>query len=197
MIGCTRNEDPQGFPHICDLAEDLACVEMASEAYDSREFRRALGRFATGVAIATTDHDGTPVGLTINSFSSVSLEPPLVLWSLRSDASTLDSFVSSQRYAINVLSVEQRGLASRFAKHGSDKFIGVRYRTGLGDCPLLPSCLAYFECRLVDTIVCGDHLVLLGAVERASHRDGEPLVFSSGGYQVANPPNSTASQLSS
>lgn len=160
-------------------------VSKTDDRFDTRELRRALGRFATGVAIATTSGPHGPVGLTINSFSSVSLAPPLVLWSLRHDASTLRDFLDAERYAINVLSVSQHRLASRFARSESNKFDGIAYRLSTSGVPLLCACLAHFECRLTEAIACGDHYVLLGEVENAWHRDDQPLLFSSGAYGVA------------
>lgn len=177
------------------IAHENACGERLSgtcypvtrtnDLLDTRELRCALGRFATGVAIATTRGVEGPVGLTINSFSSVSLTPPLVLWSLRNDASSLRHFLEAKHYAINVLSVSQRELANRFASKEADKFKGVQQRAGASGVPLLSSCIAQFECRLTKSISCGDHYVLVGEVESAWHRDDQPLIFSSGAYGAA------------
>lgn len=167
------------------VAGGLLAVGRTNDQLDTRELRRAFGRFATGVAIATTAGADGPVGLTINSFSSVSLEPPLVLWSLRKDASTVRDFLASEHYAINVLSVSQRALANRFASKEANKFHGVEASPGRTGAPLLRGCLAHFECRLTEAISCGDHHILLGEVEHAWHREDQPLLFSSGAYGVA------------
>lgn len=169
--------------HVRIWEDGVSNAAVAGEQ-NQRQLRRALGQFVTGVAVATTANAEERVGMTINSFSSVSLNPPLVLWSLRTDASSAQRFLSSGHYAINVLSADQRELAGWFASRARDKFADVEFEPGLGGCPLLPACLAYFECRLEETIPCGDHLVLVGAIERAAHREGEPLLFASGAYGV-------------
>ena len=150
---------------------------------DSRALRSALGRFATGVTIVTTRcPSGRLVGLTANSFSSVSLDPPLVLWSLRRNASSLQSFTGSRSFAVNVLAHDQELLSNRFAKPSADKFEGLDYAIGLNGCPVLRDTLACFECRLESEIEGGDHVIFLGRVERATHREGVPLIFAGGNY---------------
>ena len=157
-----------------------------SAAFDLREFRHALGRFATGVAIVTTlTPSGRREGLTVNSFGALSLDPPLVQWSLRRDSMSLKSFQDSPYFAVNVLASHQRGLSNRFARPAPDKFEGLACPPGLGGCPTIEECLALFECRLERTIEGGDHLLLVGRVERFSWREGQPLVFSCGHYGVA------------
>ena len=152
-------------------------------AFDLRQFRHALGRFATGITvITTTTPGGKREGLTANSFGAVSLDPPLVLWSLRRDAMSLPSFRRSRFFAVNVLAAHQRAVSNRFARPAADKFEEVEWRPGLGGCPTFPGCLALFECRLERSFEAGDHVVFIGRVERFEWRAGEPLVFSCGRY---------------
>jgi flavin reductase (DIM6/NTAB) family NADH-FMN oxidoreductase RutF len=163
------------------MTED--CIDCAAGPVDARRLRHALGRFVTGVTVVTTRHpDGKLEGLTANSFSSVSLDPPLVLWSLRREAPSLASFTAAARFAVNVLGAHQRELCRHFATPSADKFATVEHEPGLGGCPLIRDSLAQFECRLEDTVAGGDHVIFIGRVERARHRDGEPLIFSAGQY---------------
>lgn len=155
-------------------------------AFDLRELRHALGRFATGVAIVTTlTPGGKREGVTANSFGALSLDPPLVLWSLSREAMSLQSFKESPHFAVNVLASHQRSLSNHFARPAPDKFGAMECAAGLGGCPTIPGCLALFECRLERTFEGGDHVVLIGRVERFRWRVGEPLVFSCGHYGIA------------
>lgn len=155
----------------------------SGHVFDAREFRRALGSFPTGVAIITTrDADGMPVGLTCNSFSSVSLEPPLVLWSLRRNSRSLDAFRQAGTFAINVLSEGQRALSARFASNIEKKFDGVDHAAeGL---PLVDGSVARFSCRTAAEHEAGDHIVFIGEVESFEYRDEDPLVFHGGAYKA-------------
>jgi flavin reductase (DIM6/NTAB) family NADH-FMN oxidoreductase RutF len=154
--------------------------------FDQRELRHALGRFATGVAIVTTiAPGGKREGLTANSFGALSLDPPLVLWSLSREANSLQSFKESPYFAVSVLAAHQRDLSNRFARPAADKFEGIDCPAGLGGCPIIEGCLALFECRLERTVEVGDHVVLIGRIERFGWRHGDPLVFSCGHYGVA------------
>jgi flavin reductase (DIM6/NTAB) family NADH-FMN oxidoreductase RutF len=158
----------------------------SAAAFDLRELRHALGRFATGVAIVTTrTPGGKREGLTANSFGALSLDPPLVLWSLSREAMSLQSFKESPHFAVNVLGSHQRSLSNHFARPSPDKFEAMACPPGLGGCPTIPGCLALFECRLERTFEAGDHVVLIGRVERFRWRAGDPLVFSCGHYGVA------------
>jgi len=140
--------------------------------------RSALGRYATGVCIATTvAGDGTPAGLTITSFNSLSLDPPLILWSLGLNSSTLDVFRSGDRFAINVLAVEMAELARRFARSGGDKFADVAVETGRTGVPLISGALVQLECLTEAQYPAGDHVLFLGRVVGLAVRDGAPLVF--------------------
>jgi flavin reductase (DIM6/NTAB) family NADH-FMN oxidoreductase RutF len=161
------------------------CLDCRGAKVDPRELRRAMGRFVTGVTVVTTrTAQGVPVGLTANSFSSVSLDPPLVLFSLRAGAPSFSAFTDSGWFAVNVLGSHQHHFSRRFATPSPDKFRGIPHSPGLGGCPLLDGSLARFECGLENRMPAGDHVIFVGRVLRATHRDGEPLVFSGGRYCI-------------
>jgi flavin reductase (DIM6/NTAB) family NADH-FMN oxidoreductase RutF len=150
---------------------------------DQRALRHALGRFATGVAVITTcTADGKLEGLTVNSFASVSLDPPLVLWCLQRTAPSFASFAAAGVFAVSVLGADQRALSHRFATAVPHKFGDVAHLVGYGGAPRLADALAWFECRTERTVDGGDHVIFIGRVMRAGYRDGEPLVFSAGRY---------------
>jgi 3-hydroxy-9,10-secoandrosta-1,3,5(10)-triene-9,17-dione monooxygenase reductase component len=160
---------------------------LAREAtrHDARDFRTALGRFPTGVCVVTAlSPDGGPVGLTANSFSSVSLDPPMVLWSLARTASSAAVFRDAEYFAINVLAAGDEELSSHFSKSGGDKFsrYAERFTDGLAGVPLLQGAVATFECHSRHRYYGGDHIILIGVVERYSHRDAAPLGFLRGRY---------------
>ncbi len=153
----------------------------------SLALRRAFGKFATGVAIATsTDRNNAPIGLTINSFSSVSLDPPLVLWSLVNRSPNLDVFRNAGHFAINILSSEQRAISDTFAKPASDRFANIDWHRGIADLPVIRDTIATFECRRTMTIEAGDHVVFFGEVQDCEQSDLEPLLFFSGKYGTAH-----------
>lgn len=154
------------------------------QAHRHLPLRHALGRYPTGVAIVTTvAADGRPVGLTINSFASLSLEPPLVLWSLSGRSPSLPAFLDGDRFAINVLARSQQALAKRFADRSvPDKFEGVGWAARPSEPPLLAGTAAGFVCRLDRTLAGGDHLLLIGEIEHWSLGDEEPLVFCAGRF---------------
>jgi flavin reductase (DIM6/NTAB) family NADH-FMN oxidoreductase RutF len=155
------------------------------ETVDAREFRNALGRFATGVTVITTRSPaGKLEGLTANSFSALSLDPPLVLWSIRRSAPSLPGFLAASGFAVNVLAADQRELAADFATASIDKFADVPFAIGLRGYPILAGSIAVLECQTENTIEGGDHLIFIGRVVAASYCDGEPLVFSRGQYCV-------------
>lgn len=159
--------------------------ELASDQspIDPRDFRNALGSYATGVTIITAaGTDKKPYGLTCNSFASVSLNPPLVLWSLVLYSSSLSIFQNASHFAVNVLGATQQELANKFAKSSEDKFVGVDWVPGLGSAPLLTESVANFQCRSVNRYYGGDHVIFLGAVEAYSYNRREPLLFARGGY---------------
>jgi flavin reductase (DIM6/NTAB) family NADH-FMN oxidoreductase RutF len=157
---------------------------------DGSEFRRVMGHFATGVAIVTARRpDGSPCGLTVNAFTSVSLDPPLVLVCIERAAMTHDQIVESGSFVVNVLE-EERGelLARRFSTFGvSDKFDGVAYRAETSGAPVLESALAWLDCRVRETVAAGDHTIFLGEVLDADAREGRALVYYRGGYGRFSP----------
>jgi flavin reductase (DIM6/NTAB) family NADH-FMN oxidoreductase RutF len=166
----------------------MSCIDMRSEPIDARILRRALGQFATGVTVITTrTADGSFVGLTCNSFAAVSLDPPLVLWSLRRHSAALPHFQQAGVFAVSVLSASQRLVSQRFAGPASDKFDGLDVKAGIDGCPLIPDALAHFECRTEHVVDGGDHAIFLGRVVRLGYRDGEPLLFSGGRYREIAP----------
>jgi flavin reductase (DIM6/NTAB) family NADH-FMN oxidoreductase RutF len=147
----------------------------------ARAFRDALGRFATGVTVVTALAEDGPVGITANSFASVSLDPPLVLWSPARASSRFAVFAGAGHFAIHVLGQEHRDLAAHFVRNGRD-FAGVATVSGPGGAPLIEGCLARFACRTAARHDAGDHLIVVGEVLEAGMRPGEPLVFSQGAY---------------
>lgn len=153
---------------------------------DSLEFREALGCFPTGVAVVTaSDGVGGFVGVTANSFNSVSLDPPLVLWSLARTARSRDAFVEAGWFAINILSSAQVDLSARFASKGVDKFSGVKVLRGLGGVALLSGCAARFQCRTFAIYEGGDHEIFVGEVLDFDYSGRPPLVFHRGAYARA------------
>ncbi|NRQ32778.1 flavin reductase family protein [Nonomuraea sp. NN258] len=151
-----------------------------------RSLREAFGQFATGVAVITTvTPEGTRAGVTVNSFTSVSLDPPLVLWCLSERAPSAPSFLRAGQFAINVLAAGQEHLSRRFATGAADKFAGVEL---LGTpLPLLAGTLAHFVCRTVRVHDGGDHHIFVGEVERYQRAEGDPLVFHAGRYRECMP----------
>jgi flavin reductase (DIM6/NTAB) family NADH-FMN oxidoreductase RutF len=158
-------------------------------SFSTQEFRAALGTFATGVTIVTArTGDGQVIGLTANSFNSVSLDPPLVLWSLASAAASLPAFRAGSHYAINVLAADQVELAKRFALKGTDRWSGVSFTEGMGGAPLLTGAAATFECFNRSRYEEGDHVIFVGEVERCSWRPGaSPLLFHGGQFYTEHP----------
>jgi flavin reductase (DIM6/NTAB) family NADH-FMN oxidoreductase RutF len=157
----------------------------ARTQHDARDFRHALGSFPTGVCLITTlGPDGTRVGLTANSFSSVSLDPPMVLWSLARTANCAPVFRDAEYFAINVLAAQDAALSTHFAKPGTEKFAAFadRFAEGVGGVPVLRAAVATFECHSRHRYYGGDHIVLIGVVERYAHSERTPLVFSRGRY---------------
>jgi len=152
-------------------------------AFTERQFRDALAQFATGVTvIAARRPDGRYAGFTANSFNSVSLDPPLVVWSLNRRAENLAAFENAERYVINVLAHDQVEIARRFSRPHADRFEGVAFRLGSADAPLIEGCIAWFECRHHAAHRAGDHVLFIGHVETCERRDGTGLVFHHGRY---------------
>ncbi len=150
--------------------------------FDERELRDALGRFATGVTVVTTTTPLGPLGITANSFSSVSLAPPLVLWAPARRSSRFPAFEAASHFAVHVLSADQRALAEAFSRPGQGWPAGLAYTRGIGDAPLLPDCTARFECRHDAAHEGGDHLIVVGEVLRLVDADLAPLVFHRGRF---------------
>jgi flavin reductase (DIM6/NTAB) family NADH-FMN oxidoreductase RutF len=156
---------------------------MMVDGADPRSLRSALGCFATGVAIVTAQVPGAaPAGVTINSFASLSLDPPLVLWSLAARSPSLARFRAAAHFAINVLAADQEALARRFASPTPDKFAGHEWREGLGGAPVLPDCAARFECSRVAETDQGDHMLFTGRILRFWKSERDALIFYRGRY---------------
>ena len=155
---------------------------------DAKLFRQALGTFTTGVTIVTTvDDAGNDVGVTANSFNSVSLDPPMVLWSIARTSSNIATFTAASHFAVHILSNDQDVLASHFSKRGVDRFAGLNLERGPGKVPLLEGCAARFQCRMAFQYEGGDHVILVGEVLAFDHHDRDPLVFKSGRFAYALP----------
>lgn len=154
--------------------------------FDAREFRNALGTFTTGVTIVTTRSlSGRPIGLTANSFNSVSIDPPLVLWSIGKSSRALQDFRDADYWAVHILADGQETLANGFASKSDDKFAGVSSAEGIGGVPLLAGCVSIFQCKAEQAYDAGDHIILLGRVLEFERNNKTPLVFAQGNYAVA------------
>lgn len=161
-------------------------MTSTAATYDPRALRNALGNFPTGVAVMTTLRaDGSPVGLTVNSFASVSLDPALVLWSLAAKSPSLGAFRAASHFCVNVLSAEQEAICRRFATPEQDKFAGVDWKPGGTGMPVLERCVATFECRSAFNNWGGDHVIFVGHVERYGTHDLPALLFHRGKFSAA------------
>ncbi|MDI3356303.1 flavin reductase [Pseudomonas sp. UYIF39] len=160
----------------------------ASPAFDGRALRDAFGSFATGVTIVTTaGPGGVDIGLTANSFSSVSLDPPMVLWSLARTSLNMDAFRNSGHFAVHILSADQEALSGRFASKGIDRFEGLALDRGPDGIPMLKECMARFACKLAYQYEGGDHVIFVGEIVDFSHSARKPLVFHGGRYGMLLP----------
>ena len=166
------------------MAPMARTARAAPPSFSADAFRAALAMFATGVTIVTArGAGGGPVGLTANSFNSVSITPPLVLWSLSRQAGSMAAFERGSHYAINILAADQHALAERFASKDVDRFEGVAFRPGASGVPLLDGAAAVFECFNRSRYEEGDHVIFVGEVERCTRRgDAHPLIFHGGRY---------------
>ena len=182
---------PRERPQMETSVVDLPCMgcdaDRSLQASDlvCRDFRDALGSFATGVTVLTAlAADGEPVGVTISSFNSVSLEPPLILWSLSCTSPRLEDFRHASHYAVNVLAADQQWLSDCFAYRENDCFGAVGVTAGLAGVPLIGGCSAWFECSSEAQYPGGDHLIFVGRVRRFARGEAvEPLIFHAGRYR--------------
>ena len=154
-------------------------------SFDRREFRDALGQFATGVCVITANPEGwEPFGLTVNSFASVSLDPPLILWSLQSDSEMIEAFNKAERFTVNILRAEQEELSTQYAIKGDHILAAEHFELGSGGTPVMPATLVSLECEMEARHPGGDHVILVGRVTELSRREaGAPLLFCAGGYR--------------
>jgi flavin reductase (DIM6/NTAB) family NADH-FMN oxidoreductase RutF len=164
-------------------------AQAQAPTFSTDEFRAALGMFATGVTIITARAaNGVLVGLTANSFNTVSLEPPLVLWSLARGAASMAALRTGSHYAINILAANQAMLARRFASKDIDRWAGVAFAEGAGGAPVLAGAAATFECFNRSRYDEGDHVIFVGEVERCAHSPGaSPLLFHGGRFYTEHP----------
>ena len=167
---------------------NVSSVGADQTSLAARDYRNALGQYATGITVITARAlDGSKIGVTANSFTSVSLDPPLVSWCLSKKASKLPELENVTHFAVNVLAADQHHLARQFAttsQERQDKFEGVAVIEGIGDLPLIEDAVARFQCRSVERFNAGDHLIFIGKVERYDADGGEPLIFHSGHYRI-------------
>lgn len=160
-----------------------AWEESPLPVIDPVDYRSVLGRFPTGVTIMTARGlNGVPVGVTANSFNTVSLDPPLILWSLALRAPSLAVFRGQDRFAVNLLACDQRELALRFARPSEDKFAGLALRDGLGGAPLIEDAMAHIECQVEHRYPGGDHEIIVGRILRMDGFERDPLVFHRGTF---------------
>lgn len=150
---------------------------------DKLDLRQSLGRFATGVTVVTCLGDKGPCGITANSFSSVSLEPPLVLWNIAKVSHSLRAYLAAEHFAINVLAADQRDLSHHFAQSDHTVFRGIEYSVSDHGVPILPDTIACFECRTHQIHECGDHYIIVGEVQRFRSNDEAPLLFFGSDYR--------------
>lgn len=162
-------------------------MQSTAATFDPKDFRRALGTFGTGVTIVTTRaENGEPVGITANSFNSVSLEPPMVLWSLAKNARSLAVFQNADTWNVHILSNEQEALSNRFARAGEDKFSGLPLDSEAAHAPLLQDCSARFRCKTAFQYDGGDHVIFVGEVTDYDANPHPPLLYVTGGYALAS-----------
>ncbi len=154
-------------------------------SFSSREFRDALGNFATGVCIITANPEGwAPFGMTVNSFASVSLDPPLLLWSLQNDSEMYAAWAKANRFAVNILRADQQELSTQYAKKGDHVLSDTHFEIGAGGTPVLPQTMVSMECEVEARYPGGDHVILVGRVHNLYHREaGAPLLFCAGSYR--------------
>lgn len=160
-------------------------IEQGDPAADGRAFRRCLGQFATGVTVMTARHGQQQAGMAVNSFAALSLEPPLVLWSIRRASAALPVFTQAEHFAVNVLAGDQVEVANLFATPGVDRFATAQWTAGRSGSPILDGTIATLECAREQVIEGGDHLLVIGRVLHFERRAGEPLLFAQGRYALS------------
>jgi len=159
-----------------------------STEFDTRAFRRALGNFATGVTVVTAAAaDGRTVGVTANSFNSVSLDPPLILWSLDKRSSSHEVFELASHFAVNILAADQIDLSNNFARPKDDRFAGIDHQPGEGGAPVLADCSARFHCEKFQQVDGGDHWIMIGKVVQFDDFGRSPLLYHQGAYSMVLP----------
>ncbi|RMQ43426.1 Conserved protein of DIM6/NTAB family [Pseudomonas cichorii] len=169
------------------MSENSACAATET-TFDPRAFRRALGNFATGVTVVTaTDSSGRKVGVTANSFNSVSLDPPLVLWSIDKRSSSYEVFEQASHFAVNVLAADQIDLSNNFARSRDDRFAGIEFETGEGGSPVFANCSARFHCENHQQVDGGDHWIMIGKVVAFDDFGRSPLLYHQGAYSMVLP----------
>jgi flavin reductase (DIM6/NTAB) family NADH-FMN oxidoreductase RutF len=164
----------------------MSTNERTEGRFDGRAFRRCLGQYATGVAIITASHGSSKLGMTVNSFAALSLDPPLVLWSIRRESGRFEGFLAADHFAVNILAADQVEVSQTFASPGEDRFDLQSWTVGIGGAYLLEGAAAHLECRAVQSYDGGDHVILIGEVERFANHGREGLIFSQGRYAVAS-----------
>ena len=152
-------------------------------AIDEAQFKAAMSHFASGVTVVTTEWDGKPYGLTVASFSSLSLDPPLVLVCIEKSVKSHDAIASAGKFGVNILSAHQADISNRFASKIDDKFAGIAWAAGTTGVPLIANALATVECRLQAQLPGGDHSIFVGEVVATAMREGEPLLYVRSGYR--------------
>jgi 3-hydroxy-9,10-secoandrosta-1,3,5(10)-triene-9,17-dione monooxygenase reductase component len=177
---------PKGNPPIIAALIHQAILNkkpMSISNFTKLDFRNALGSFATGVTVVTAlGKNGQKIGMTANSFNSVSLDPALVLWSIGRDTNCFEDFIAAKAYAIHVLAQDQEELSNRFAKTGTDRFAGLETQEGLSGVPLLSHHSTCFQCTIAHQYDGGDHVIMVGKVLEITDHGHKPLVFHRGGY---------------
>ena len=160
--------------------------EQLAEAFDPRAFRNALGHYASGITIITSEVDGVPIGLTCQSFYSVSLEPPLVSFSVATSSTTYPLIRETGKFAVNVLSNSQTPVSTQFSRSGTDKWAGIDWVPSAGGNPLIHDTLMWLDCTIEEEVRAGDHEIVIGRVHSMSPAEwhtGEPLLFFKGKYR--------------
>ena len=157
-------------------------------AVDEGQFRQTLSHFASGVTVVTTARDGQLYGMTVASFASLSLRPPLVVVCIEKNVKTHDAIAAAGKFAVSILEQSQQDISGRFASRAEDKFSGIAVRTGESGLPLIESALATLECTVADQLPGGDHTIFVGLVDHVRTREGQPLIYFRSGYSTLGSP---------